>query len=96
MCNLQALYDGTSGAREIPELPLCIDSETAHDNSVYTVISTYEGSSEGLDVHTVHSRRSTNPNRYCNYRLTQFRDWELTDSTDAFRQGATALRNARD
>lgn len=96
VCKNQALYDGALGARGIHELRSYIDPETAYDNNAYTITSTYHGGSGALKLYTTHRTPSTNPNRDYEFRMTQLRGWDMTDNPDTFRQGAGALRNARD
>lgn len=40
--------------------------------------------------------KSTNPKHQIEYRMTQLRGFSLTSSPEAFREGATFLRNGRD
>ena len=93
---LQAMYDGALGARGMHELRSYVDPETAYDNNAYTITSTYHGGSGALKLYTTHRAPSTHPNRDYEYRMTQLRGWDMTDNPDTFRQGAGALRNARD
>ncbi|KAA6408245.1 MAG: hypothetical protein FRX48_07987 [Lasallia pustulata] len=94
VCERHALYDGAVGARGVHELRSYVDPETLHDSKAYTVTSTYHNSI--LRLYTTHSTPSTNPNRDYEFRMTQLRGWDMTGSADTFRQGAGALRNARD
>ena len=96
VCKLQALYDGALGARGMHELRSYVDPETACDNNAYTITSTYHGGSGALKLYTIHRTRSTDPNRNYEFRMTQLRGWDMTDNSDTFRKGASALRNARD
>lgn len=96
VCKRQALYDGALGARGIQELRSYVDPNTSCDDNAYTVISTYHGGSGALKLYATHCTRSTNPNRGQEFRMTQLRGWDMTDNPDTFRQGARALRNARD
>jgi len=96
VCRNQALYDGALGARGIHALRSFVDPETAYDNNAYTITSTYHGGSGALKLYTTHRTPSTNPNRDYEFRMTQLRGWDMTDNPDTFRQGAGALRNARD
>ena len=93
---LQALYDGTVGARGMNETWSYIDPETTHDNKAYVITSTYHGGTGTLKLYTTHRTPSTTPNHDYEYRMTQLRGWDMTDNPDTFRQGASALRNARD
>jgi len=92
----QALYDSAVSARGIHELRSYIDLETTYDNNAYTIASTYHDGSEALKLYTTHCTPSTNPNRDYEYRMTQLNGWDMTDNPNTFRQGASALRNAKD
>ena len=96
VCKRQALYDGALGARGIHELRSYIGGEILYDNNAYTITSTYHGGSGALKLYTSHPTPSTHPERASEYRMNQLRGWDMTDNADTFRQGATALRNARD
>jgi len=96
VCKNQALYDGALGARGIHELRSYVDPETAHDNNAYTISSTYHGGSGDLTIYTTHPTQSNNAQILTEYRTTQLNGWKMTGNPEAFRQGASALRNARD
>ena len=96
VCKRQALYDGALGARGIHELRSYVDPETAYDNNAYTITSTYHGGSGDLTIYSTHPAPSNNPQNPIEYRMTQLRGWKMTDIPETFRQGASALRNARD
>ncbi len=95
VCKLQALYDGALGARGIHELRSYIGQETLFDNNTYTITSTYHHSGL-LTMYTTHPTASESPTNPIEYRMTQLRSFAMTDAPDTFRQGAGALRNARD
>lgn len=95
VCKLQALYDGAVNARGIHELRSYIGQETLFDNNTYTITSTYHHSGL-LTIYTTHPTASESPTNPIEYRMTQLRSFAMTDATDTFRQGAGALRNARD
>ena len=95
VCKLQALYDGALGARGVHELRSYIGQETLFDNNTYTITSTYHHSGL-LTMYTTHPTASESPTNPIEYRMTQLRSFAMTDATDTFRQGAGALRNARD
>ena len=91
----QAMYDGALGARGVHELRSYVGQETLFDNNAYTITSTYHHNGL-LTLYTIHptlSEGSTNPTEY---RMTQLNGWSMTGNPDTFRQGASALRNARD
>lgn len=95
-CKNQALYDGAVGARGIHELRSYVDPETAYDNNAYTITSTYHGGSGDLTIYTTHPTPSNDPQNPVEYRMTQLNGWKMTGNPEAFRQGASALRHARD
>ena len=96
VCKRQALYDGALGARGIHELRSYVDPETAYDNNAYTITSTYHGGSGDLTIYTTHSTLSTDAQNPTDYWMTQLNGWKMTGNSEAFRQGASALRNAMD
>ena len=96
VCKRQALYDGALGARGIHELRSYVDPETAYDNNAYTITSTYHGGSGDLTIYSTHPTPSNDPQNPIEYRMTQLNGWKMTGNPEAFRQGASALRNARD
>ena len=91
-----ALYDGALGARGIYQLRSYINPETPFDNNAYTITSTYHGGSGILTIYSTHPTLSNNPQNPIEYRMTQLNGWNMTGNPEAFRQGASALRNARD
>ena len=93
---LQATYDGALGARGIHELRSYVDPETAQYNIAHTIISTYHGGTGDLTIYSTHANQSKNSQHPIEYRMTQLNGWKMTGNPDAFRQGAAALRNARD
>lgn len=95
-CKLQALYDGALGARGVHQLRTYIAGETLYDNNAYTITSTYQGGTGDLTIYATHPTPSTSTQHPIEYRMTQLRGWKMTDTPDTFRQGASALRNARD
>ncbi len=96
VCKRQALYDGALGARGIHELRSYVDPGTAYDNNAYTITSTYHGGSGTLTMYTTHPAPSKDPKTSAEYRMTQLNSFAVTGNPDYFRQGASALRNARD
>jgi hypothetical protein len=92
----QVLYDGVLGARGIHQLRSYVDPETVFNNNAYTITSTYHGATGDLILYTIHPLLPNNPTNMIEYRMTQLRGWKITDVPETFRQGAAALRNARD
>ena len=70
--------------------------ETPFDNNAYTITSTYHGGTGDLTIYSTHPTPSNDPQNSIEYRMTQLRWWKMTDIPETFRQGACALRNARD
>lgn len=95
VCKRQALYDGALGARGIHKLRSYVDPETLFDNNAYTITSTYHHSGL-LTMYTTHPTPSEDPTNSVEYRMTQLNSFAMTGNPDTFRQGAAALRNARD
>lgn len=96
VCKRQALYDGALGARGIQELRSYVVGEPSYDYNAYTISSTYDGGSGALTIYSTHPVPSKDSQNPIEYHMTQLRGWMMTDTPDTFRQGASALRNARD
>ncbi|KAK3176921.1 hypothetical protein OEA41_008247 [Lepraria neglecta] len=96
VCKRQALYDGALGARGIHELRSYVGQETPFDNNAYTITSTYHGGTGDLTIYSTHPTPSNDSQNPIEYRITQLNGWKMTGNPEAFRQGASALRNARD
>ena len=96
VCKMQALYDGVVGERGTLELSSCHDPETAQYNIAHTITSTYHGGTGDLTIYSTHANHSNSSRHPIEYRVTQLNGWKMTGNPDAFRQGASALRNARD
>lgn len=91
----QVCYDGTVGARAIHALRSfgVKDPKTVYDNNVYTITSAYHSATGTLQLFTTHpTLLAESPE----YHMNQVRSFAMTDTVEAFRQGASALRNARD
>ncbi len=91
----QACYDGAVGARGVHELRSfgAKGSETLYDNNSYTITSTFHNGN--LKLYTVHPVQSTGSKNSPEYHMSQLRSFALTDTAERFREGAGALRNAR-
>lgn len=96
VCKRQALYDGALGARGVQELRSYVVGKPSYDNNAYTISSTYDGGTGDLTVYSTHPTPSKDSQNPIEYRMTQLRGWKMTDTPETFRQGASALRNARD
>lgn len=90
----QALYDGVIGARGIFEIQNYGKPTRVYDGNAYTMAATY---SDGqLKMYATHPRQSTSAADEPEYYMTQLRAYAMTDTSDSFRQGAAAFRNARE
>ena len=96
VCERQALYDGALGARGVHRLRSYVHGETPHDNNAYTITSTYHGGTGDLSIYSMHPTSSKDSQHPIEYHMTQLRGWKMTDTPETFRQGASALRNARE
>ena len=96
VCKRQALYNDAIGARGIYKLRSYVDPEITYDNNAYTITSTYHGGTGDLTIYSTHPTLSNDPQNPIEYRITQLRGWKMTDIPDTFREGACAIRNARD
>ncbi|MCJ1410235.1 hypothetical protein MMC19_004320 [Ptychographa xylographoides] len=92
----QACYVGALGARGVHKLRLYIDPDTALDNRAYTIMATYHGGDGMLKIYAMHLSVPTGSKFLVEYRMTQVGGWDMISSADNFRQGARALRNARE
>ena len=93
---LQATYDGGLGERAMLELLSYNHPTTTQYNIAHTITSTYHGGTGDLTIYSTHASQSHNPQHPVEYRMTQLNGWKMTGNPDAFREGASALRNARD
>lgn len=89
----QALQDGAVGARTMNYLQSYGEPQHIYDNKAYTITSSYSGGL--LQVYTTHPTAPANPGGQPEYHMNKLRGWDLTDTPESFRQGATAYRNMR-
>lgn len=92
----QACYDGALGARGIQNLRSFIDPKTAYDNCAYTISSYYQSPVGHLSIYAIHPMKSKTPEYSTEYYMTPISSFLMANSPDAFREGASAFRNARD
>ncbi|EEP77858.1 predicted protein [Uncinocarpus reesii 1704] len=90
----QACYDGALGTCGMHALQSYLLDKPTYDNNAYTIASTYQGGQ--LKLYASHICKPDNPDSHPEYIMTQLRTFACTDSSEAFRQGASAYRNARD
>ncbi|KAI4116234.1 MAG: hypothetical protein LQ345_003317 [Seirophora villosa] len=93
---LQALYDGALGERGMLELSLYIDPGWLQYNVAHTIASTYHGGTGDLTLYSIHAIQSADLQLPTQFRMTKLNGWKMTGNANAFREGATAWRNARD
>ncbi|KAL9023439.1 MAG: hypothetical protein Q9196_007198 [Gyalolechia fulgens] len=96
VCKRQALHDSALGARGVHKLRSYTDPETLCDGKAYTITSTYHGGTGDLTIYSTHPTPSNGSQNKMEYRMIQLDGWKMTGNPDAFRQGASALRNARE
>ncbi|KAM3417079.1 hypothetical protein BST61_g8655 [Cercospora zeina] len=88
----QVMHDNAYGARAMFQLQNYGKEMPAYDGIAYTIGSSY---SDGqLKLYSTHPRQSTTG--ATEYQMTQLGAYAMTHTTDSFRQGAAAYRNARD
>lgn len=90
----QACYDGALGARGIQSLQSYKQAQPLSDERASTITSIYHGGT--LKIYTVHRNESTGPGSKPETYMNQLRSFAMTDSSDTFRLGAAAYREARD
>ena len=92
---LQACFDGALGARGVHKLRSFRENpDTLFDHNAYSVTTFYNDGN--LKIFSSHPARPLDPEDPPEFHMTQLGGWDLTGSYDQFRQGASALRNARD
>lgn len=92
----QALHDGAIGARAMHALQNYGAEEPAFDGNAYTYSSAYHAATGMLLLYAHHPTPPTTPGGRPEYHMTRLRGFLMTDTREAFVQGATAFRNARD
>ncbi|KAL8296420.1 hypothetical protein RB597_005820 [Gaeumannomyces tritici] len=92
----QARYDGAIGARGIHSLQNYGNDEPVYDGRPYTFSSTYHGGTGTLQLYTHHITEPATSGGLPEYHMTQVDAFAMTAKREAFVQGATAFRNARD
>ncbi|KAL2870697.1 uncharacterized protein BJX67DRAFT_390487 [Aspergillus lucknowensis] len=91
----QACYDGALGARAMHSLQQFGNRD--YDNNAYAMASTYHAGCLGLyTIHPTRSRLNDDPDHRTDYVMTQVGQWALHGSSETYKQGLTAYRNARD
>ncbi|KAL9608152.1 MAG: hypothetical protein Q9167_007004, partial [Letrouitia subvulpina] len=91
----QACFDGALGARSVHELRSFEEDPTlAYDNNAYTVTSTYQDGT--IKIYTIHPTQGSNVKDSPEYHMTQLNTFAITGTSERFREGVGALRNARD
>jgi hypothetical protein len=89
----QACHDGAVGARAMHKLQCYAAGKPVYDNNAYTLTATYHNGI--LRMYTTYVTPS-GPGGSLEYHMTQIDIWVVTGNPDACRQGAAALRNARE
>lgn len=89
----QASYDGAVGARAMWQLQNYGEPEVEHDDKAYTMSATYHLGTGTLQMFATHPKCSGSRTEYC---TTQIDGYYMIGTSENFRKGATAYRNARD
>lgn len=92
--NRQARYDGAIGARAMHTLQNYGVDNPVYDGNAYTFTSTYHGGQ--LKMYAHHVTEPTAPGGRPEYHMTHIKGYSVASDREAFVQGATAFRNARD
>ncbi|KAK1774992.1 hypothetical protein QBC45DRAFT_454316 [Copromyces sp. CBS 386.78] len=90
----QAMHVGAIGARAIHAIQNHGKKEPVYDGNTYTYSSTYCNGTLNLYVH--HVAPPTVPGGQPKYYMTLVNAWVLLTTSQTFREGVTAFRNARD
>ncbi|KAL5114707.1 hypothetical protein ACEQ8H_007441 [Pleosporales sp. CAS-2024a] len=90
----QACYSGALGARAMHSLQMYERTEGRFDSNAYTITNTYHGGT--LTMYTSHIGPAQAMGERHETFMHELIGCRLTSSSDAFRAGATAYRNARD
>ena len=64
-----------------------------YGNNAHTITSIYHGGQ--LKIYTSHAAQPNSTGSRPEYFMTQLDTWGMTGNAETFRQGATALRNAK-
>jgi hypothetical protein len=90
---LQACHDGAVGARAMHKLQCYAAGKPVYDNNAYTLTATYHSGT--LKIYATHVTPS-GPGGSPEYHMTEIDGWYTTGNPDTCRQGAAALRHARE
>lgn len=90
----QAMAHGASGLRAIHSVQNFGLDEPIYDGKTYAYSSTYHAGNLRLYGH--HLSAPSAVGEEPRYHMTQLRGYDITDSSDVYREGTAALRNLRD
>lgn len=90
----QACYVGALGARAMQALQDYGQAESRHDRKAYALSSTYCGGE--LTLYSHHVAQPQHPDKSAEYHMAQLGVWQLRSSSQSFREGLAAFRNAID
>ena len=96
VCKRQALYDGALGARAMAKLRSYTGPDISDEENAYTLSILYHPSPGYLFIFAHHCTRPTGSNRDYDYHMHRLGGWLMCNTSESFREGATAFRNARD
>ncbi|OAA48546.1 hypothetical protein NOR_01796 [Metarhizium rileyi] len=90
----QACLDGAIGARAMHSLQTYGEGKPSYDGNAHAFSSTYHDGTLKIYTHHVTAPRAEGDR--AEYHMTQLKAYALTSDREAFVQGVTAFRNARD
>lgn len=86
--NRQACYDGALGAQAVYSIQSKSDV-TIYGSNAYTITSIYSNSN--LRLYTTHPASLINSEGFTEYHMAQLRGYDMTDTIETFRHGASAF-----
>ena len=96
VAKLQASHGGAVGARAMHHLVNHGRVEAEYDGNMRTYSTTYHPATSTLKLYGHHTTAPQAPGHSPQYHMSQLRGFDMTDSPERFREGATVFRNARE
>ena len=96
VAKLQATHDGAVGSRVIDRLENYGQPQTEHDGNMKSFSCIYHPATTNLKLFGHHTTAPQAPGLPPQYHMTQIKGYDMSDSAETFRLGATAFRNLRD
>ena len=92
----QAMHDGAVGARGMLHLQNYGNSTMVYDGNAYTISSTYHPGTGTLQIYATHPGPPASGGNGPQYYMTQLNGYYMIGTSEGFRTGAAAYRNARE